>query len=128
MRILLFGTFDHLHPGHEFVLQEASRRGDVSVVIARDHNVLRLKGRVPEQTEAERKAAIERAFPAATVVLGDAKDFLAPVRAIQPDLILLGYDQQFPPGVTEKDFPCPVERLPPHHPEQYKSSLRKKSR
>ena len=125
MNVLVFGTFDHLHPGHLSLLQQASDRGDMFVVIARDQNVERIKGHEPLQTEEERKRAIEEKFPDAHVVLGDSEDFLRPVRDINPDLILLGYDQRLPPGVAAKDLPCPVERLGAFHPEKYKSSLRR---
>ena len=128
MKVLLFGTFDHLHPGHRFVFQEALKRGDVSVVVARDVNVEKIKGRRPDQSENERMAAIRSAFPSVTPILGDPEDFLVPVRSIKPDLILLGYDQQLPPGVSEGDLPCPVERLPGYRPEEFKSSLRKSSK
>lgn len=123
MRILLFGTFDHLHPGHHFVFQEALKRGDVWAVVARDRNVKRIKGRESLQSEQERMDAIRLAFPQVHPILGDSNDFLAPVRLVQPELILLGYDQQLPPGVVERDFPCPVERLPAFKPEKWKSSL-----
>lgn len=126
MKILLFGTFDHLHPGHEFVVQEAMKRGEVWVVVARDHNVKRFKGSLPVQSEEERAAALAAAFPAIHVMLGDREDFLAPVRTVQPDLILLGYDQKLPPGVSAEKFPCPVEYLPSYRPEEFKSSLRRK--
>ena len=98
-RVLLFGTFDDLHPGHRFVLDEARARGDVSVVVARDGTVLKIKGRAPLQSQDDR---------------------------VQPDLILLGYDQQLPPGVTEADLLCPVERLEAFEPHVHKSSLRRK--
>lgn len=123
MRILVTGTFDLLHPGHLFVLHEAAKRGDVFVIVARDTTVERIKGRTPVQSETERRTAIEEKFPDATVVLGDAEDFLKPVRALKPDLILMGYDQRLPPGVLESDLPCPTERLPAFEPEKYKSSL-----
>src|SRR3989338_7504282 len=123
MRVLVFGTFDRLHPGHSFVLNEAQKRGDLFVVIARDANVQRIKGKRPRQSENERRAVVQRAVPHATVILGDPDDFLAPVRQIQSDLILLGYDQNLPPGVTESDLQAPIERLPPFQPEKYKSSL-----
>lgn len=123
-RVLVFGTFDLLHPGHRFVLSEAAKRGDLSVVVARDATVARIKKLKPHHPEEERAAMIREAFPAADVRLGsDGSDFLAPVRDIQPDLILLGYDQHLPPGVTEADLPCPVERLPAVEPEKWKSSL-----
>ena len=122
-RVLIFGTFDGLHPGHHFVIDKARSRGDVTVVVARDRNVDRIKGRMARQPEEERAEAIRRAYPDVTVILGDSVDFLAPLRTVKPDLILLGYDQRLPPGVTEADFPCPVERLEAFEPEKYKSSL-----
>jgi FAD synthetase len=123
MKVLVFGTFDRLHPGHEYLLREAGKRGRLFVIVARDQNVERIKGHKPAQPEDERLAAIQAFAPEADVRLGDATDFLAPVRAIGPDLILLGYDQALPPGVEEKNLPCPSERLEAFKPEHYKSSL-----
>lgn len=128
MNVLIFGTFDHLHPGHHFVIAEAMKKGRTSIVVARDRNVLRIKGAPPDQSEGERVAVLRTAFPAAHVLLGDPEDFLAPVRSIQPDLILLGYDQRLPPGVAEADFPCPVQRLAAFKPAEFKSSLRKRDK
>ncbi len=127
MRILVFGTFDHLHPGHRFLLSEASKRGDLSVVVARDVTVEKLKGKRSAQNEDERKAAIETAFPKASALLGDPTDYLIPIHSIKPDLILLGYDQELPPGVSIESLGCPVERLPAFEPEKYKSSILKKA-
>ena len=126
LRVLIFGTFDELHPGHRFLLREACKRGGLHVVVARDSSVLRIKKRPPVQDEDARKHGVEQAAPEATVILGDPVDFLAPVRAIKPDLILLGYDQSLPPGIAEIDLPCPIERVPAFGPERYKSSLRRK--
>lgn len=123
MRILVFGTFDVLHPGHHFLLTEAAKRGDLHVVVARDAHVQLIKGRLPKQSEEERLSALQAAYPQADICLGDKADFLAPVRAIKPDLILLGYDQKLPPGVSEEDLPCPTERLLAFEPHKWKSSL-----
>lgn len=125
MKVLLFGTFDRLHPGHEFVLSEGSKRGELHVVVARDQTVERIKGHRPEQSQQERMQAIIDRFPEAKVILGDGADYLTPVKAAQPDLILFGYDQKLPPGVEEDDLPCEVERLAPFEPERFKSSLRR---
>ncbi|OGJ64450.1 hypothetical protein A3C37_05210 [Candidatus Peribacteria bacterium RIFCSPHIGHO2_02_FULL_53_20] len=125
MKALVFGTFDRLHPGHEFVLSEGSKRGELHVVVARDVTVKKIKGRKADQSQEERLAAIQEKFPEANIVLGDSEDYLKPVLAIAPDVILLGYDQKFPPGVRLKDLPCPVERLVAFKPKEYKSSLRK---
>lgn len=123
MRVLVFGTFDGLHPGHRFLLDAAEERGALSVVVARDETVLRIKGFLPQHGECERVAALRKAYPAAAVLLGDATDYLRPVHAVQPDLILLGYDQRLPPGVTPEDLSCAVERIGAYKPETYKSSL-----
>jgi len=126
MKVLVFGTFDHLHPGHQFVLDTASARGDLFVVVARDKTVERIKGKTPRQPEAERQAAIQSVYPHAHVILGDSADYLVPVREIQPDIILFGYDQQLPPGVTEEALGAKIERLPAFEPHKYKSSLQGK--
>ena len=123
MKVLVFGTFDHFHPGHQFVLQEAKKRGEVFIVVARDANVMRIKVRPPDESENDRMSTVQKNVHEAHVLLGDPEDFLVPVRSIQPDLILLGYDQRLPPGVQESDLPCTVERLPGFKPDKYKSSL-----
>lgn len=125
MRVLLFGTFDNLHPGHHFVVREALQKGKTHVVVARDENVKHIKGRAPEQSEQERLTALQRAFPEVKARLGDLEDFLTPVREIKPDLIFLGYDQKLPPGVSPSDLPCQIERLPAFEPQKWKSSLRR---
>lgn len=145
MRILVSGTFDNLHPGHIFLLKEAMARVSESrsdsakatpdknpnaesslwVIVARDSNVLKIKGRAALQTEGDRQRAIEYAFPDAHVILGDNDDFLKPVRDINPDLILLGYDQHLPPHITEADLPWKTERLTAFDPHIHKSSIRR---
>lgn len=126
MRVLVFGTFDHLHPGHRSLLRQAMKRGEVTVIVARDATVRRIKGRLPEQTEDERLRVMHDAFPKATVILGHPNDYMDPVRRLQPDVILLGYDQQLPPGVDFQNAPFLVERALPYAPHRHKSSLRRK--
>lgn len=120
----MFGTFDWFHPGHASLIEQARSFGDVIVIVARDENVRRIKGRLPDQSEKTRMRAVQRAAPDATVVLGDSGSFLSPLRKYEPDHILLGYDQLLPPGVAETDFTAEVHRAAPHHPEKFKSSLR----
>jgi FAD synthetase len=131
MHVLLFGTFDHLHPGHRSVIDAAFARaessGTVTIVIARDRNVQHIKDRSPDHNEIERQSIVQEAYPKARVILGDAKDFLAPVRAVRPDVILLGYDQRMPPGVNEADLGCAIERQPALEPSKYKSSLMRRT-
>lgn len=130
MRVMVFGTFDGLHPGHRYLLDIASERSkptaqspQLFVVVARDANVVRFKSRASVQSEDERLQAIRDAYPQAEVMLGDPENFLSPVHAVKPDLIILGYDQKLPPGVSQDDLGAPVERLDAFEPEKYKSSL-----
>lgn len=105
------------------MLRQALREGEVTVVVARDENVHRFKGYSPRQPLQERMEAIVSAFPSIRVVAGDASDMQSAIRAIQPDLILLGYDQQLPPGMDESLLGVPTRRLRPHYPSRFKSSL-----
>jgi FAD synthetase len=126
MRVLVFGTFDHLHPGHHYVLTEAGSRGDLHIVVARDATVKHVKGFLPAHDENERKSALENAYPDATVFLGHEHDYMQPVRKVQPDLIVLGYDQELPFGITENSLGCSIERLEAYEPHKYKSSILRK--
>lgn len=120
---MVFGTFDLLHPGHRSLVLQAQAFGTVTVVVARDESVLKIKGKKPRENEQKRVRAMKKAFGDTDVILGDPGDFLAPLRKVQPDLIVLGYDQKLPPGVSEADLPCPVRRASAFQPEKYKSSL-----
>jgi len=126
MKVLVFGTFDQLHPGHIFFLDEAHKRGELYIVIARDINVKRIKGQSAVESQEKRKEAVQKAFPDARVIMGDREDFFVPVRSIHPDLIIFGYDQRLPQGIQETDFSCPVERSCAMEPSKYKSSLRRR--
>ena len=124
-RVLCCGTFDFLHPGHVSFLRQAARLGDeLCVVVARDENVKRLKGRYPTHDEQQRKRGVEDLGVAAQVRLGNpGSDFLRIVGELRPDLIALGYDQAAPPGLAAAFPGCQLEVLSPYCPEKYKSSF-----
>ena len=124
-RVLSCGTFDHFHPGHEsFLKQAAALGGELYVVVARDENVERLKGRRPDHDEQERVAALKELTYVSSVRLGyPGRNLLRVVEEIGPDIIALGYDQNSPPGLREAFPDCDIVVLESHHPEKYKSSL-----
>jgi FAD synthetase len=125
MRVLIFGTFDLLHPGHKFVINESAKLGELHIVVARDTNVEKIKNQKPKQDENERLEVLKKKYPDAHVQLGDSDNFLKPVREIDPDLILLGYDQELPPGIEKEYLGCSIERLPAFEPDKWKSSLKR---
>jgi FAD synthetase len=127
--VMGFGTFDVLHPGHLFYLNELKKLGDeLVVVIARDSNVEKIKGRLPHHDEIARRQAILDTGVPDTVVLGDEKDFYKVVRDFKPSVLGFGYDQRADLDALKMLFPkIEMVRLGAHHPYKYKSSLIKAS-
>lgn len=127
MRVLLFGTFDILHPGHEDLFRQARAMGDeVHVILARDVTVQQVKGRPPLNDEAARQAALSTLVD--NVYLGSLTDKYAAIRDIAPDIILLGYDQEvfvdkLAATLADWGMDTKIVRATPFHPEKYKSSL-----
>jgi len=130
---MCFGTFDRLHPGHLAYFSQARRYGDdLIIVVARDVNVLKIKGRAPRQTEKVRAKAVRVALKekgwAGRVVLGDLKNRCLVLKKYQPDFVCLGYDQavnlgELKSAIREGRLFCKIKRLRAYHPEKFKSSL-----
>jgi len=127
-RVMVFGTYDVFHPGHEYFITEAMKRSDGGkdsfvVVVARDKTVQELKP-VLKNPELLRLLRVQEAFPEATVVLGDEVDPMAVIREYRPGLVCLGYDQVGFSQQLQEQFPeVQVERIEAFQPEKYKSSL-----
>lgn len=96
-RVLTAGTFDLIHAGHLRLLLEAKElagpNGELIVVVARDQNVMRFKGRPPILPEGDRLLILRNLKPVDRAVLGDLSDPLTSIVRAGPDLIVLGYDQ-----------------------------------
>ena len=124
-RVMCCGTFDYLHPGHlSFIAQAAALGDELYVVVARDANVQRIKGHLPDHREDDRRAALARMSEVDDVRLGySGQNLLRVVGDISPHIIALGYDQGRPPGLAEAFPDCELVVLLPHHPEKYKSSI-----
>lgn len=94
-RVLVFGVFDKIHPGHLFFLKKARELGtELIVLVARDQSVFELKGRKPRENEKERLRAVRKMACVSKAILGD-KILGAHVqlKKIKPNIIALGYDQ-----------------------------------
>lgn len=133
-RVVVTGTFDGVHKGHEFFLREAKKLGTwLGVVVARDTTVEAVKGRPPVYNENQRHAFVESLKLADVVVLGYPGDKLKIIDELDPDVIALGYDQTaFTEGLKERlkerGHIVSIERIGSFHPEKYKSSLLAKNR
>ena len=92
--VMVFGTFDYLHAGHENLFSQARELGDeIIAIIARDKTVKTIKGFTPDHNEKERMKTLEETSWADKVVLGDIKDKTKVIKNYKPDIIALGYDQ-----------------------------------
>jgi FAD synthetase len=114
-RVVATGTFDLLHPGHLWYLEESAKLGDeLWVIVARDSNV-RHKPRpvVPEEQRALIVGALKGVHKA---VLGDQEDMFRPIEEIQPDVITLGFNQHFDEtrlkdSLMQRGLPADVIRI-----------------
>ena len=101
-RVMIFGTFDVLHPGHLYVIKKAKKHGTLTIVVARDITVKNLKGKFPKNNEQRRIYNLKKLKIADSVVLGSLGDKYKIILDLKPDLICLGYDQKFFTDKLEK--------------------------
>jgi FAD synthetase len=93
-RVVATGTFDIIHPGHIYYLEESRRLGDeLHVIVARDANV-RHKPK-PVIGEAQRLKVVRALRMVDFARLGDATDMFRPIEDIDPAVITLGFNQHF---------------------------------
>ncbi len=121
---ITFGVFDGLHEGHKHFLADAASRCEaLTVVVAQDEAVRRIKGKLPKRTLAERMEALQAFNPALSVVPGDEKEGeWGILKRHAPDMVFLGYDQKALAAELKKlDIPTTV--LSAHRPETFKSGL-----
>lgn len=94
--MLIAGTFDILHPGHVFLINQAAELGEVHVIVATDKNRESYSGVPPILPEEQRLELIKSIKNVKNAKLGRPdNDTLKTVEEINPDIILLGPDQKF---------------------------------
>ena len=129
--VMVFGTFDMLHEGHEDFFRQA--RALVSkpyliVSVARDMSVARVKGVHPRHSEDKRLKCIAAHPLADKAVLGDESGYIGHIMANNPNIIALGYDQRgeyvenLKNELKRVGLNTRVVRLKPFRPEIFKTS------
>ena len=130
-KIMVFGTFDMLHEGHEDFFRQArslSRDPYLIVSVARDSAVERVKGERPKHDERARLSRVAAHPLVDKAVFGDESGYITHIRAHAPDIIALGYDQEgeyvehlkedlHAAGLTTR-----IARMKAYKPERYKTS------
>lgn len=94
-RVLVFGTFDGLHPGHHFFLRSAKSRGDELIVgVARDEHVRALKDKRVQHILENRMGALKKlAFVNEVYACDKELGSFGILEQTRPNLIVIGHDQ-----------------------------------
>lgn len=126
---MTFGTFDHLHAGHEAYLKQAKALGKTLItVVARDKTVKSVKGRFPDNNEKQRIKKLKFLNIADKIILGSKNNKYEIVLRFKPDIIALGYDQftftfQLEKFLIDHRINAKIVRMNPYRPLIYKSSI-----
>ena len=127
--VLVAGTFDIFHPGHEDFFRQARMFGDrLVVIVARYATTLHIKGKAPVANEILRLAAVSECSLVDKARLGNVGDLFSSVVEEKPDVVCLGYDQgmdetKLKDELRKRGLTVEVHRLKAFKPEIYKSSL-----
>ena len=128
-RVLVFGTFDILHPGHIYFLKQAKKLGDFLIVsLAREKFVRQIKGHKPLHSEKERLDMARALKIVDKAILGSTDNYIKHIVSQKPDIIALGYDQRAFTADLKKKLSdaglkkIKIVRLKPYKPIFYKSS------
>lgn len=135
-RIMVFGTFDGLHKGHLNFLKQAKNLIENSfliVSIARDENVIKIKGKFSLLNEKKRMNLVKKCKLVDKVVLSGLKNHIPHIVKENPDIIALGYDQIAYVKDLKKDLKnmgvlAKIIRLKSYKEKIYKNHLLNKNR
>lgn len=128
---MVFGTFDGLHPGHIDFFKQAKnliKNSFLIVSIAREKNIIKIKGQKSTFSENERLALVRKSKFADKVVLAGEIKYLSHILKEKPDIIALGYDQKAYVQELKKDLKnkgilIKIIRLKPFKNKVYKNHL-----
>ena|ERR1700739_1123822 len=130
-RIMVFGTFDMVHAGHEDLFRQARALAPdpyLIASIATDKNVARIKGAAPRRSQDARRDLVASDPLVDEAVLGDESGYLDHILRVRPAIIALGYDQtgeyvdDLQSDLTKAGLGAKVMRLRAFEPERFKTS------
>lgn len=116
------GTFDILHPGHVHYLSDAAAMGDrLHVIVARSENVTHKPA--PILSGRQRRGMVDALAVVDEAHLGHPEDIFVPIERIDPDVIVLGYDQHHDEdglrrALRSRGIDCEVRRASARDPEE----------
>ncbi|MFB6114467.1 MAG: adenylyltransferase/cytidyltransferase family protein [Halodesulfurarchaeum sp.] len=120
-RVVAQGTFDIIHPGHVHYLSEAASMGNhLTVIVARRSNVTHKEP--PILPDRQRRDVVEALEMVDEARVGHPDDIFEPIEELQPDVIVLGFDQHHDVEpirreLDNRDIDCAVRRASGREPE-----------
>lgn len=130
--VLTFGTFDLVHEGHKYYLNQAKKYWDKLVtIVATDNNVLKFKWKLPKNNQSTRLQDVRGLNISDLVILGWETQHLDWIELYDPAVVCLWYDQVGFADILKKhislhQLDIQIIRLSPFQENIYKSSLLKK--
>ncbi len=130
-QIMVFGTFDMIHEGHENLFRQARALGPepyLIVSVARDLIAKKARGYAPKNNEAARCEMLAAHPLVDKAVIGDESGYIPHIAFLKPDIIALGYDQKgeyvenLENDLREAGLTTRVVRLQSYKPETFKTS------
>ncbi len=132
--VLVFGTFDVIHPGHKYFLQQSASYGDnLIAVVARDKFVRMNKNKSPVHSETERLDHIIKSGLVNNASLSDpVTGSYDVVSKYRPDIICFGHDQtelheSFRNWVDIKNISVEIIVIDSYKRDRYSSTIRNKN-
>jgi len=111
-KVMAFGCFSIVHPGHLMYLEEAKKLGNhLTVVLATDNNIEKEKGFKPVFNQTERQKLLTSFSIVDEAIVGYEDDFFKIIKERKPDVIALGYDAKCDPAELEEKLGIKVVKL-----------------
>ncbi len=86
--VMTFGSFDLLHEGHLFYLNEAKKLGDhLITIVAHDETIKQRKSQAPTYSQTDRIKAIDEQHIVDIIVAGTSKNMFQWLDTYKPNIL-----------------------------------------
>ncbi len=133
--VMVFGTFDGIHPGHRHFFEQAKKFGtDLIIVVAQDTHTTEIKKHPCSLPLKTRLAVLKKEKIADRVVPGD--EILGSwgvIHTYRPDVVAVGYDQRELESALKKakktfSYSFEIKKMRSHKPKTFHSSILRKAK